>query len=656
MGNGGNEPPRAIALSNDPPGRDLFGDLRRWPVNEGADPFEALAQSLRRLHKLEGAHVDVETGSLALFGEQGEGDGPLSLQDLVAALWAEFHDLSGLTVSIDPVEGNPNGPLMNVVFTGGADNTHIGNVMFEADRLLKCLGLGKHNESGEVMQSKVKGYAPLPRLSLILDADGKSSFWTRFWITTSLGKLPKEDSRDKPVLTMANEGRTVWLERVPLFVKTELMVDRGSGRLDSSGGKQDDASAYFAKLVTNEYAQFAEEFPVLAELQELAKLTVLAHWLRTTEAPIAYELLYLRWADPPFATPRTTPTISAEFESAKGSVTIKSTMFGGVNLSSEPFYAKDDQGRAAKLGELYKNRRADAEREGTVIVEDSPASKQITLFPRPIRGPPIGTTSDAPRAKRAARALRLSSGAPSAQGREAAALRGTVELAKSNEPSALENYDLPIWRDPATGEAILNLPLLRVGYDAHHMQTLHVEVGPQIFDVLIPSYLYVTSPLCDIDLQFVLRPEYDSRLSRMYFPCREKGVLGFYPDTSTVRMTNGAEFRFDPATGALASVEGGDLPQLEFKFDGYADGPLVRPQLQTPDKLPRPPPTKDGPPRPSPIIRLSRGAPDAQSRPGGEVILNAEQFAAPQVHVRNRRNGREMDVRRQGTELAFFVR
>ena len=53
-------------------------------------------------------------------------------------------------------------PPMVVRYVGETKGTRFGKIMFEADRVLKCLSLGQDNKSGKKIKSKVSGYKSLP--------------------------------------------------------------------------------------------------------------------------------------------------------------------------------------------------------------------------------------------------------------------------------------------------------------------------------------------------------------------------------------------------------------------------------------------------------------------------------------------------------------
>ncbi len=581
-------------------GTDLLAALRGVRPSDSPDAYWAeLDEALQRLQTLEGAHFDPDTGRLTLLGTTADESGPLRLEDLVTAFRAEFQQLESLGVTIDPIPEDPTGPWMVVKFFGGAENTRFGQVMFESDRLLKNLGLGKHNETLEPVTSQVEGFYSLPQLNLAVDSAG-AAVWSRFWISPSLEQFADDDSRGKPIVSVSGDGNSIWFEHTPMFVLTEVMTEpENGGRLVSSGGKQDKASAYFANLITAKYDAFAKEYPVLGELQELSKLLILADWIRQRGFPINFEMLYLNVETPGVETPERTPTLSVEssVQSENQIRTIK--LLGGVTMRSRPFYAQDSEGSAKNVGDVIAAQPPEALNRvsHTVPAASGPAKRIVNhqQYPQP---PPTPTRQKLPERESTGQ-VRLST------------LPGKPALKppspRSPEPissAVLEGYTLPIFQDPGTRKQILNFPVSRVGYNPKHTRTAIVEVAGKRYEERFPDYLHIVSPLGDIDIRFENKPEFDLQRRAFFFAARSPHTARYFKASNTLELDNGDRFRFDPKTGVLTGISGKDKPQLDISYEAYSDGPFVeREQLILPLRA-RPPPE---PVRQSLVLRESSG-------------------------------------------------
>ena len=158
--------------------------------------FDKAASVTGNLPQVSGAYWDPARGVLVLFGVS-----PTSGTDALTVPGLEFDDLvvalrsalagEPLGVSIDP---RPNiatglgaasslrmGPDMYVSYLGNTAGTHFGAIMFEADRVMKCLSNGVDNVSRRALRAdKVEGYGSLLDL-FRKHSSGTGATWFRFW-------------------------------------------------------------------------------------------------------------------------------------------------------------------------------------------------------------------------------------------------------------------------------------------------------------------------------------------------------------------------------------------------------------------------------------------------------------------------------------------
>ena len=119
--------------------------------------FTGLAQQLKTLKEVTGAVYDAENGRLVFLGRSlSASDRPLlSLDDFVKALRVIYGG-EAPAVSIDPLASNLK--IMKVSYFGSIEDSHMGVVLFESDRLLKTLSMGKDNQTLRATKSNVPGY------------------------------------------------------------------------------------------------------------------------------------------------------------------------------------------------------------------------------------------------------------------------------------------------------------------------------------------------------------------------------------------------------------------------------------------------------------------------------------------------------------------
>ncbi|MCX6031850.1 MAG: hypothetical protein NT169_21430 [Chloroflexi bacterium] len=287
------------------------------------------AQALAGLSVLEGAIYDPARRQLALIGAPGAA--AFEPDDLRVALADVFAgNDAGPAVSIDP---GPTVGTMTVRFTGPVTNTHFGQVLFEADRLMKTLGLGQDNLTRQPVSATVPGYQTHLDLIVRLEGDKPSNAqptWHRFWFVPT----------DMKVGLSAN-GRAMRFIDASLKVENECLDEY----LKPLPGCRAPAADAFAAHLTAHYDEYAAQFPILRQLKELGKLVSLAKWLRDQKIPLDLAWLNARGraaVETPFTTPALTVTreISATPTTATGTLTIIRTysLYGGVKFQFENQY------------------------------------------------------------------------------------------------------------------------------------------------------------------------------------------------------------------------------------------------------------------------------------------------------------------------------
>lgn len=304
---------------------------------------------------ISGAYWDSDTGSVVLIIEDASGSTSASAvlpgleRDLlVVALRAALAGES-LGVSIDPParfrngggdgEVPADGTPMIVSYLGSSNATLAGSIMFEADRLMKCLSKGRHNESRRPLRAHVPGYEPL--VEMIRPGRESSGAWHRFWFVP-----------DKVELWHDRGHKAIAFADVRLKVLTELEM-RGEPTM-GNGKCTDELDEAFAGHLTEHYDEYAKEFPEFVRLKELVKIAAIAKYLVIQD--LASDLWGLYSLLPrPVATPATTPVIHVTSPHVKveqhgqATVTQSIALVGGVDVDPKLSLQPDDRHIARSL-------------------------------------------------------------------------------------------------------------------------------------------------------------------------------------------------------------------------------------------------------------------------------------------------------------------
>jgi len=199
--------------------------------------------------------------------------------------------------TIDPPPNKNDIDKYGSVYYGGmVEDTHVGMVMFEADRVMKCLSGGYENRTGKpinIQDNYKSEWNYMPEITF--DDQHSMEEWHRYWFTTE-DTIVQYDPDLKVVKIIGN----------PLSVKTERM-EMINGKLESTFDPDYDSCSYkWTKHFENNLLFYARYYPVLYELQELSRWTSLLNALYETGF-IFDEILLNNF--PYVSTPTKTPII-----------------------------------------------------------------------------------------------------------------------------------------------------------------------------------------------------------------------------------------------------------------------------------------------------------------------------------------------------------
>lgn len=267
----------------------------------GGVSFDKTAQLIGTLTDVVGATYDFSTGQLILIGSQNYSLPPMDFDDLAVAV-RSVYGLGGKPpqdpgVSIDwnmdnnkKIKKNRYKDLhpMPVRYEGATEGTRFGQVMFEADRLLKCLGGGKDNITGNFLKPNVPGFASLSNRYADPHFKMEPNLFNRMWF------VPRE-----VILAKSPDGKSIVFDRIEMEVLTE------SKRKNKQKGNT--AVEGFARHFTDHFEEFSKQYPILAELKHLGKITAIVKWMKENNVPLDLSL-FSNYIPKSAFTPFTTPT------------------------------------------------------------------------------------------------------------------------------------------------------------------------------------------------------------------------------------------------------------------------------------------------------------------------------------------------------------
>ncbi|MCB1106998.1 MAG: hypothetical protein KDK76_02760 [Chlamydiia bacterium] len=281
-------------------GRDThhsFIDLHFCHPNYGGVLLDKSAEVFTELRDISGVFYDEQMGQMIFYGQKNLSLPYMDTDDLAVAvrsiygLGSKAPESPG--VSMEPGFKNPKKKkdgCMVVSYFGETENTRFGQVMFESDRILKVLSIGRDNITGKSIRSSVPGYRSLQEIQ---EKEGfpPPNTHCRLWF------VPQ-----RITLSESFDGTSMVFNEARMEVLTESMLRK-------KGIVEDKAAEKFAKHFTNYYDQFSEEYPILAELKRLGKITAIVKWIYEKNLP--FDLSFFKGYTPAYyETPKYSPAIA----------------------------------------------------------------------------------------------------------------------------------------------------------------------------------------------------------------------------------------------------------------------------------------------------------------------------------------------------------
>lgn len=282
--------------------------------------------------------VDSKNGDWILLGERDQKSSVLTLDDWIVALRARFvHPEKDPGVTIDPrlcdeclkagkKEGCSHFKRQDVRFFGGIENTHFGQVCYEADWLMKRIGLGIE----KLPTDKVKSYFDLS-VEQAKNAGGTNTrVGSRFWFY--------------PVVSRVNViGDVVLLEKFQMGVFTEVLYAEIGGKPVENPDKFEHyPSEGFSRSFSENYDAVAESREVLESLCGMSRLAALAKGLTQVREKPSVDFFLKTYGLEKLNTPREAEVLKTESRDVGFQIS------GGAELMALAMEFKDGNADALK--------------------------------------------------------------------------------------------------------------------------------------------------------------------------------------------------------------------------------------------------------------------------------------------------------------------
>jgi hypothetical protein len=154
-----------------------------------------------------------------------------------------------------------------VKYSAHIKNTHVGAVLFEADRLMKIFGLGYDNRTGEKLSMPAWHKTEFDFTDF--NSPQQQTEWNRFWFTT-----------DETVVEIDVNNRTIHITGRPFTIKTER-IEMVNGVLQTSLIQDlNSAAGRWCNFFNQNIEEYYNQFPVFIELERIARITSVLQGLK----------------------------------------------------------------------------------------------------------------------------------------------------------------------------------------------------------------------------------------------------------------------------------------------------------------------------------------------------------------------------------------
>lgn len=291
-------------------GRDQHTSPTRGPPE---NPFARMTDAVS-------VGYDPDTRKIIITGFEDFSRDPLRADFFLSALESFPNDDPG--ISIDPPTATEPPDQARVRYVGATQGTLLGGLMFEADRVMKTLALGKDNVTQTPVGSDVPGYRSVASRGSANQGSGES-MW-RLWF--------------EPERWHAGEqGKFAAVVDVRLRCRWERMTPTYAPSQDVVG---------FTDSLTSQFSKYSVEQSSFGQLDQAAVLVAIARWAYEANLKVAPKA---DLSNTRFSTPAHTPLIEVENRVVSGPYTVTKILQGGVVLGTPLRQVRDDGTQAGHL-------------------------------------------------------------------------------------------------------------------------------------------------------------------------------------------------------------------------------------------------------------------------------------------------------------------
>ena len=269
-----------------------------------------------RHHERSGSGRGRGSGDAIVVGQYIPGRARLTLDDLSVALRARFVHSEWPVVSIDPPTQPTTQRVHKVRFEGGVADTSFGYTLFEADYLLKQMGLGYE-------QSKVPGVPSEWEMWVKQqEYDNRRSvrISSRGWFYPELGATPTREN------VAAFKGLKVGVYSEVLAATIDNQPVRDLTKVKGHTGEQ------FAALVREHFDELTAMHPSFRRLEQLNELVALSRAIEVMDKKPDLSWWLQDYPLHRVKTPRQVNELARAENTTHRDVSLKVTMSGGVEL------------------------------------------------------------------------------------------------------------------------------------------------------------------------------------------------------------------------------------------------------------------------------------------------------------------------------------
>jgi hypothetical protein len=342
---------------------DIKGDFIEYNPVSGIKEVEIYFDRIKQIRNqgdLKGMFID--DGEIYVVVEKRKGDFSRFPEDIYVIIRGIFQsDDHCIWQTIDPPPNQADLDKYGVVYYGGdVEDTHVGMVLFEADRIMKSLSSGYDNRTGKKITLAKDLQTEWDYYKTAELREGKEE-WHRYWYTTQNATVQYDPA-----------AKAVLLRERPLTIETERM-EMINGQLESTFDLDYDSPAYkWTEFFQTNLDYLAEYYPVLYEIQELARWTAL--FTALYETGFVVDEVGMEQVNFPYTkTPSKTPMISVIQETTKENetrdyievYTSQTILTGGVGLEQVTLEQTD----LSKFKNEWLNRFKNGEQLVECIIE-----------------------------------------------------------------------------------------------------------------------------------------------------------------------------------------------------------------------------------------------------------------------------------------------